>query len=524
MISYLFIFFWFLHILQRTFYSLYIWQLKEYRIDRFSEEIGRDRRAIFSRSSFFALMLLLIAFLLRFSFLSIHLIMLSYLLLGFRSCYLLIREKWIFPKFTKKMLVLSGVMLFLLIFSTFIFKKFILFIPIFEILFPLYIFFCVQFFQIPVFFIKTWIKEKARKKREKFKDLIVIGVTGSFGKSSVKEFLYEILSKKYNILKTEANINTEIGIANTVIQKLNKGHQIFICEIGAYKRGEIKRVCEVIKPKIGILTGINQQHLALFGSQENIVSGKFELIDSLPKGGTAILNWDNSLIRKRTKKYEDADIKIIKYSVLGKQDVWTDSVKVKKKRVSFKAFSKDGNYADFEIDVLGAQNISNVLSAVCCAKEFGVDMKDAADVLRRTEYVGVMNIKKGVSNTDIIDFTYSTNPSGVISHLNHLKLWNGRKIIVMPCLIELGRASEEVHKRIGEKAGEVCDLVIVTKKRCFSYIKKGALQRGMDEDNVLFIEEPKEILKKIESVANPGDVILLEGRISKDIINLLVSK
>ncbi|MDD5145120.1 MAG: Mur ligase family protein, partial [Candidatus Pacebacteria bacterium] len=212
----------FLHILQRIFFNLYLWQLKEYRQDRYLEEFGRRKRIISPFSS-------------------------------------LILNKWSFPKFTKKMILLLGLTLGLLgIMIVIFFDNLLEFILIFEILLPLFVALCVLIMQIPTVILKKYIFWRAELKRKSFKDLKVIGITGSFGKSSTKEFLFDILSLKFKVFKTEGNVNTEIGNAGAMLRGLKKEHQIFICELAAYKKGEIKSACKFVKPQIGILTGINQ--------------------------------------------------------------------------------------------------------------------------------------------------------------------------------------------------------------------------------------------------------------------------
>ena len=135
-------------------------------------------------------------------------------------------------------------------------------------------------FQIPSALWRKNLINKAKQKRLKFKNLLVIGITGSYGKTSTKEFLATILSEKYKVLKTKEHQNSEVGVSQCILNDLKPEHEIFVCEMAAYNRGGIKLLCDIVKPKIGILTGINEQHMATFGSQENIIKTKYELIES----------------------------------------------------------------------------------------------------------------------------------------------------------------------------------------------------------------------------------------------------
>jgi len=284
----------------------------------------------------------------------------------------------------------------------------------------------------------------------------------------------------------------------------------------------------MLQPKFGVLTGINEQHMATFGSQNNIVAGKYELIRSLPQNGAAFFNGDNEFCQKLYEKTDEK--KKIVFSTPGRSskiietpDLLASDILVEKESVSFKVISKDGDKAGFKLNLLGAQNIENILLAAVVAKELGMSLEEIAKTCQRVKPdEGGMKLKKGISDVNIIDSTYSSNPNGVISHLEYLKIWPGRKIIIMPCLIELGKASKEVHKRIGKKIAEVCDLAIITTEDRFEDIESGAIKAGKKK-NILLMENPLEILEKIKSFCQPTDVILLEGRLPKQLINLLVS-
>ncbi|MFH1643224.1 MAG: Mur ligase family protein [Patescibacteria group bacterium] len=509
--------FWFLHIAKRLLSSLYFWQLKEYRIGRVSQDINK-KRIIFPKSAFLALIFIFLSFIFDGIIPIIYFVFILYFVLGILAGYQAIKNNWHFPLFTVKMLLLFGINLFLLLGFIMYFYKYVFFLLIFEIIFFVFVSISIILIQFPTFFIKKLIQYKAKKKIEKFKDLTVIGITGSFGKSSTKEFLYSILSTEYNVLKTEGNVNTEIGIANTVLKKLKPSHEIFICEMGAYKRGEIREICNIVKPKIGILTEIGQQHIGLFGSMDNIVKAKFELIDSLPEDGVAILNWDNSFIKKNYVFKENT----IKYSVNRKANIFSKNVKVEKDKLSFEVFSSDKNSAKFELNVLGKHNIPNILAALSCVKLFGINLKKASSILKKGKIKNPMELKRGLNKTNIIDASYSANPKGVIAHLEYLKSWKKKRIIVMPCLIELGNRAKEEHEILGKKIGEVCDLAIITTPDYFEDLKKGVFKMGMKNENILFMQDADLIFNKIKDYNNAEDVILFESRVPEKLKKLFL--
>ena len=150
------------------------------------------------------------------------------------------------------------------------------------------------------------------------------------------------------------------------------------------------------------------------------------------------------------------------------------------------------------------------------------------DISKACEKIGKQQggivLKRSLLGMNVIDSTYSSNPDGVFSALEYLKVWSGRKAIIMPCLIELGSASKSVHKRIGEKIAEVCQLAIIVTRDRFKEIKKAAAEKGMEPEKIIFSENPKEILERIEGFNNENDIILLEGRISKEIIRALIKE
>jgi len=381
---------------------------------------------------------------------------------------------------------------------------------LFDILMPGIVSLLVLLFQIPTILLRNKIIEKATEKRKQFPNLMVIGITGSYGKTSTKEFLATILSEKYNVLKTEKHQNSETGISRCILDNLGEEHDIFVVEMGAYNKGKIRQVCGITRPKIGILTGINEQHMALFGSQENIIKAKFELPESLPSDGTAILNGDSKHMKSNSNNQKVC-------STREKLDVWAEEIKVDKEWIDCRISSRDGDSALFRINLFGAHNLINIVMAACCAKELGMNLQEIARACKNIKpATGSMQLLKGKQGLQILDASYSANPDGVIADLEYLKLYSGRKVIVMPCLIELGSASKEVHKRIGRKIGEVCDLAIITTKERFEEVRKSAQESRMQKGNIVFLEDPTEILHKIKS-----DVVLLEGKVPKGLIELL---
>ena len=477
---------WFLFSLKIFLFWLWLWQLKEYHIGRFRAHFESQRWKKIT-SGFWRIK---------------------------------------FPKLTKKIIiiVLTGFLGEVIFLQLVYFQRsgaFYLLLLSFLILSPLLFSFLVLIFQIPTRLLKQKITNKAAQKIGRRKDLKVIGITGSYGKTSTKEILYTLLSGKYKVLKTKKHINSEIGIAQTILKELKEDHQFFVCEIGAYEKGKIEEVSKIIKPQIGILTGLNSQHLSTFGSQENIRKGKFELIENLTENGMAILNGNNPLVLSLESKIgEKIKKKII--SSKEKADLWAEKIKVGKNQLNFRVFSKKGQSADFELNLIGKQNIENILLSVLTAQEMGISLERSAQVLRDFK-LGIPVISKGDGGFNVIDASYSANPQSVISHIEHLRNWKGKRAVVMPCLIELGEFAGKVHYEIGEKIGQICNLALITTSDYFSEVKKGFLN-SKAKGKIFLVEDPKEISLFLENFRGREDIILLESRVPSKLKKFLTAK
>ena len=492
---------WFVSQVKNSLFWIYLWQLKNYHIGRFKDYFRTKRgRSVFINPLYFLKIFSL--FLFAFDFLT-FLPLILILLEGF---YRIINRKFIHPIFTKKVLFLFSfvILIFVALFKTLNFSNLYDFsakLLLINILTPFIVSFIVLMFQPLTVLIRSITLMKARNKRKKLKNLTVIGVTGSYGKSSTKEFLYTILSYKYTgVKRTKENYNSEIGISQFILNELNKDDKYFICEMGAYNRGGIKLLCNIADPQIGILTGVNNQHLSTFGTQENIVKTKFELIEYVKN--FSVLNWDNYLI----KNYKIKDS--YKYSYLEKQDIYAENVKIFKDHIEFNACLKNGEKEYFKVNVLGGHNVSNLLGVIFVAYKLGMSLKEISEGARNI----VPNQGGMTLVNNFIDATYSSNANGVMAHLNFLNLWSGKKVIVMPCLIELQKESQRIHREIGRKIYEICDLAIITTPDYLKELKEGGREK------ILYESDPIKILEILKKYNSREDIILLESRVPTKLI------
>ncbi|MFH0792355.1 MAG: UDP-N-acetylmuramoyl-tripeptide--D-alanyl-D-alanine ligase [bacterium] len=407
-------------------------------------------------------------------------------------------------------------------------EQFSVYLVIADLLLPFLISFIILGFQPITVVLRNRTIRQAALKRLKMSKLIVVGVTGSYGKTSTKEFLREILSTKFSVLATKEHQNSEIGIANCILNDLLPKHEIFIAEMGAYNRGGINFLCKMVKPQIGIITGANEQHLSTFGSIDNLLSaeGGIELLRFLPKNGLAVINLSSELINNRKKEYlkYNEKIKIKTCSAKEEADYWCDNLAVGADSLSFRVKTYDGIEEDFHANLLGRQNAENILLACAVSRELGMTLSEIGAALSRIKPEGGgIHHHLSRNGINIIDSTYSANPNGVIAHLEYLAVWPKKRILIMPSLIELGRATNKVHKNIGQMIASVCDIAIITTKDGFSSIKNGVDAVAESGAEIMQISNPQEIIGLLSERLREGDAVLLESRVPKEVINYLVS-
>ncbi|MCX6720235.1 MAG: UDP-N-acetylmuramoyl-tripeptide--D-alanyl-D-alanine ligase [Candidatus Staskawiczbacteria bacterium] len=520
--------------LKYVLFWLYLWQLKDYHIGRFADHFRtqKGKQLIFNYFQIIKL-ILFVSFIISGSIYNLYFFLFVYGLQALIFLKGVITKSVKIPVITLKTLFLIFVSLLVVVGAGYlgIFKLNGLFglklIVAFDILTPIIISAVVLLIQPFFVFLRNITLRKAKEKMEKIKSLSgvkVIAITGSYGKTSTKEFLYAILSKKFKVLKTKEHQNSEIGVAKCILEDLKPSHEIFIAEVGAYDKGKVREVCFVLKPKIGIVTGVNEQHLALFGSLNNLLSaeGGGELADILPNNGTLFVNGDNKycldLYKKTTKPKKT-------YSLSNKiinADIWAEDVEIGKDYVSFVAVNKEKELFPFKVNVLGRQSVQNLLGAILVAKNLGMTFEEISEGCKNIlqEHSGMV-LKQGKHNINIIDSSYSSNPDGVIADLDYFKVFQGKKVIVMPCLIELGEKSSQIHEKIGEKIGEICDLAIITNKDKFAEIERGFNKTKRETGKCILIENSQDIYSLVTIFCKSGDAVLLEGRVPAELINLL---
>ena len=342
------------------------------------------------------------------------------------------------------------------------------------------------------------------------RDIIKIGITGSYGKTSVKEILNGILSVKYRVLATPKSFNTPLGISRAV-KNLDSTHDIFIAEMGAREKGDIKELVKMVKPTYGVLTGVNNQHLETFKNIENTLDTKFELFEGLPEDGKGFFSSEND---GAIKLYERFNGK--KYLAGGcgdkKQKVYATNVKTTPKGSWFTLNIEGEEPVNCVTLLLGKHSIDNICLASLVAYELGLTPKEIAHGIGRLRAVcHRLEIIPNNKNIVIIDDSYNANEDGVKASMEVLKTFDGRKIVVTPGLVELGKREGVANYEMGKLLAKTASLVIVIGNHNAEMLISGLIDGGMERENISFFKTLNKGNEYLNSIIKEGDVVLFEN-------------
>lgn len=339
-------------------------------------------------------------------------------------------------------------------------------------------------------------------------DLKIIGITGSYGKTSVKYYLNTLLQAKYNVLMTPESYNTPMGVVKTIRGSLKSTDEIFICEMGARWVGDIKELCDIVHPQHGVITSIGPQHLESFGSLDNVKKTKFELADSLPDGGYLFLNGDDENI-----KSHGCDRPCIRYTVEGDGDYNATDISVSSKGTSFTVTSPNGESESFSTRIIGRHNVLNIVGAVAVAHTFGVPLKALKGQVRKLEGVPHRLELIQRNGVTLIDDAYNSNPSGSKAALDALRLFDGYKIAVTPGMVELGEKQEELNREFGRQMADVCDHVVLVGQKQSVPMLAGLRDKGYNEKEIFVADTVQEAFKHVYALNSNGEnkIVLIEN-------------
>ena len=354
---------------------------------------------------------------------------------------------------------------------------------------------------------------RARRKLDRVKPL-VIGITGSYGKTSTKYFTEALMESRYRVLKTRASFNTILGICRAVNEELGPEHQAFIVEMGAYRRGEIRDMARLVRPKIGVLTAIGPQHLERFGSIETIEKAKFELLAALPADGIAVVNNDDPRVRRLADGLRGPEI--CRYgldSSAGDLDLSAEQIEHGPEGLTFTLVDRDGKRFTVKTRLIGLHNVSNILAAASVARAANVSLREIAGAIGRLQPVPHrLEVHTGADGVTIIDDAYNSNPVGAAGALASLaEFKTGRRILITPGMVELGVEQDARNEEFGAAAAKVCDYVILVGKNQTAAIRRGLFSEGFDAEKAISVRNLNAGLEAMKGIVRAGDVVLFEN-------------
>lgn len=350
---------------------------------------------------------------------------------------------------------------------------------------------------------KRRIIKQATRARSALPHLQVIGITGSYGKTSTKHFLSQLLPAA---AVSKEHRNSEFTIAQDMLEQLTTASQTYIVEMGAYTRGEITALAKLAKPRLGLITAIGNQHLATFGSPANILKAKWELIEALPEDGVAILNADDEKLQKQRV----TPVKTIWFSTKKPADVYVDNINIKPRSLTCRLHIKELSF-NVVIPLVSKAALSSVVAAAAAAHALGANTNELVTRLNHLKpYPRTMELITTKEGAAIIDDSYSANEQGVLAAIHHLKHFSqsDQRVVLTP-LIELGRQAQSVHQRIGRDLANTGAAVYVYGRAYQKELVAGAGQASQFH----FITQPKVLVDQVTKDLSQDTVILLEGRI-----------
>lgn len=354
----------------------------------------------------------------------------------------------------------------------------------------------------------TFYFERARKKLAAH-DVTVIGVTGSYGKTSTKFILGKLLSVGFNTLITPESYNTPMGLCKVINGSLSPVHQIFVAEMGAGCVGDIRELCRLCNPSYGVISSIGPQHLKTMKTMDNIIRTKFELADHVAaRGGKMFLNFDNEYIAAHETPAET-----VRYGISAPNaDFRAEEISADTSGCSFTICERDGKRTRVHTRLLGRHNVINILAAVAVCNQFGLKTEQLVGAIRQLEPVQHrLQLLRQPNGLTVIDDAYNSNPAGAAMALEALSWFDTMKIVVTPGMVELGELEDEKNRELGRQAAAVADLLILVGGKRTEPIEQGALEAGLPAEKILRVAQFTDAAAVFSQYADRSAVVLLEN-------------
>jgi len=354
-------------------------------------------------------------------------------------------------------------------------------------------------------YLKKRIIRKAQQKISKFQDLKVIAITGSMGKTTTKEFLHTILKKKFNVLATQGTKNTPLWISRLILDELWAEHEIFIVEMGAYERGNITELCNMVHPNISVITGITLQHLERFGSLEEIVDTKFEILETLSKDDFAVVNTSTQGVMtglKEKKLTVENVVEVHKWTPFHyRENLWGIEFELEWKKIQTKILS------DYVVETLSmCWHIAEKLWMNI--DEFNTEVEEIDFVEHRMQLIHNIG-----SNVYVIDDSFNWNIEWVHSILHLMKHapFTGRKILIAGWVVELWDMSDSVNSELWEKMSELADMILLVEWPVWNAILSWAEKAWYPKEKIKLYGSPLKLHEDLKNITRNGDMIIFQN-------------
>ena len=447
--------------------------------------------------------------------------------MGKRANY---KKPLVYTSRVKRLLLTLGILVFVTLGLTFIsviypLRKFSLsswyffrynaFILLYSVLTPIFIL-IANLVNAPVeMFVRHLYFVKAKKKLHKAK-IYSVGITGSFGKTSTKFFLASVLNSKYKTLTTPSSFNTPMGISKVLNGEVLDGYQYFTAEMGADHVGDIKELCNLVRPQAGIITAVGIQHLETFGTPENILKTKLELFDAIPDEGFGIYNYDCVMLRDAIAK-RSYNFPLYTYSVESQNyqdvDIYAKDVIQTRDGLAFSACFKDGRVLEIKTGLLGRHNVQNLLAVILTAWKCGLSDKEIEFGMRNVEAVDhrLKRIDSG-SGVLVLDDAFNSNYNGAIEAVNVLnEIGTHKKIVVTPGFVELADMEDVQNREFGAYMASKIDYAILVGGGKSLSIRDGLLDKNFAYDHIFQVNSLAEAQNVLAKILTAGDVVLFEN-------------
>ena len=340
---------------------------------------------------------------------------------------------------------------------------------------------------------------------------LVVGITGSFGKTSTRAAVEALVGPPEEVLATPGSFNTPLGVVRTINERLEERHRYFVVEMGARRIGDIDELCRLVKPAIGVLTAVGPAHLETFGSLENITRAKYELIAALPPDGVAVMNVDDARVRALAD--DTTGIEVVRFGLNPEGGPHITAVDPSTARSGTRFTLVDARSqqsCDVSTRLLGRHSLGHVLAGAAVAVAAGRRLQELVEPIAGLEPVEHrLQLIEGAGGVTVIDDAYNSNSDGAAAALEVLQaLPARRRVVVTPGIIELGALQEQANEDFGRRAAAVADTLVVVAKT-----NRDALVRGAEDDSarVLVVDSLAEAQQELASLLGPGDAVLFEN-------------